>query len=745
MYRSGVYVTGGSPQNRTNADLSCIFSTNWVFGIKESTERDVLYDLIKGQIAMSEAAKTRNIGISAHIDSGKTTLTERILYYAGKIHKIEEVRGGGSGATMDHMELEKERGITITSAATTVYWSDEKINIIDTPGHVDFTVEVERSLRVLDGAILVLCSVGGVQSQSITVDRQMKRYKVPRLVFINKMDRTGADYLKGMRELREKLNLNPVALQIPIGAEEKFEGVIDLITMKAYFFDGDRGETVREEMIPDRLQAEAETRREQMLEGLADFDDELMEMVLEGETPSEELIHRAVKAGVNSLEMVPVFMGSAFKNKGVQKLLDAIMRYLPSPVEAQNLSATDLDENKKVELLPDETKPLCCMAFKITDEQFGQLTYTRIYQGTLTKGSTIINTRTGKKVRVGRLVRMHANDRENIDSAGAGDIIAMIGVDCASGDTFCAEEINYACESIFVPEPVISLAVVAKDNDSNTRMSKALNRFMKEDPTFRVRVDEESGETQVSGMGELHLEVYIERMRREYKAEVDVGAPQVNYRETIKQSAPYDYTHKKQTGGSGQFGQVVGSIFRLPDEEEENFVFNNNIKGGNIPTEYIPACSKGFKDVMDEGPLAGFPMVRIGVNLDDGKYHDVDSSETAFRTAARFAMKQAIAKAKPVLLEPIMKVDIETPGEYQGSVVGSISSRRGIINGIDSQADGTCIVIASVPLSEMFGYSTELRSLTSGKATFTMEFEKYESAPSAVQEKVIAERAERKK
>ncbi len=694
---------------------------------------------------MSEVANTRNIGISAHIDSGKTTLTERVLFYAGKIHKIEEVRGGGSGATMDHMELEKERGITITSAATTVYWADKKINIIDTPGHVDFTVEVERSLRVLDGAILVLCSVGGVQSQSITVDRQMKRYKVPRLVFINKMDRTGADYRKGMRELREKLNLNPVAMQVPIGSEENFEGVIDLVTMRAYYFEGERGDTVREADIPAALLADAQKRREEMLEGLADFDDNLMELVLEGGEPSEELIHTAAKKGVNSLEMVPVFMGSAFKNKGVQKLLDAIIRYLPSPVDATNLTATNLDDDTKVELVPVSDKPLCCMAFKITDEQFGQLTYTRIYQGTLKKGETIINTRTGKKVRIGRIVRMHANDRENIDSAGAGDIIAMIGVDCASGDTFCADSINYACESIFVPEPVISLAIVPKDNESSTRMSKALNRFMREDPTFRVRVDEESGETQVSGMGELHLEVYVERMRREYKAEVEVGAPQVNYRETIKRSADYDYTHKKQTGGSGQFGQVVGSIFPLESDDEDNFKFVNNIKGGNIPTEYIAACQKGFNDIMDEGPLAGYPMVKVGVNLNDGKYHDVDSSENAFRTAARFAMKQAISKAKPVLLEPIMKVDVETPAEYQGSAVGSISSRRGIINGIDSQADGSCIVIASVPLSEMFGYSTELRSLTAGKATFTMEFEKYEPAPSTVQEKVMEERADRRK
>ncbi|CAM2007436.1 elongation factor G [Acanthopleuribacter pedis] len=695
---------------------------------------------------MSEIEVTRNIGISAHIDSGKTTLTERILYYAGRIHKIEEVRGGGSGATMDHMELEKERGITITSAATTVHWHDKKINIIDTPGHVDFTVEVERSLRVLDGAILVLCSVAGVQSQSITVDRQMKRYRVPRLVFINKMDRTGADPFKGVKELKEKLGLHPVLMQLPIGAEDQFDGVADLVTMKAYYFDGDQGETVREEEIPADMLAKAEEQREIMLEELTHFNDDLMELVLEGEDIPEDMIHATIKKGVQSLGMVPVYMGSAFKNKGVQRLLDAVERYLPSPLEAEPQSATDLDnpEGEQVPLEPDASKPLVCMAFKITEEQFGQVTYTRIYQGTLRKGETIYNTRTGKKLRVGRLVRMHADDKENIDEASAGDIIAMVGVDCASGDTFCQDPLNYACESIFVPEPVISLAIKPVDNAAATKMGKALNRFMKEDPTFRVRVDEESAETVIAGMGELHLEVYIERIKREYKAEVEVGAPQVNYRETIRREAEYDYTHKKQTGGSGQYGCVVGKIYPLDAEHEENFEFVNNIKGGNIPTEYIPACEKGFKDVMDEGPLAGFPMVRVGVHLNDGKYHDVDSSETAFRTASRQAMKQAIAKAKAVLLEPIMKVEVESPQEFQGNVVGSLSSRRGIIAGIDTQADGTCILNSSVPLSEMFGYSTELRSLTQGKASFSMEFEKYEAAPDSVAAKVMEERAERK-
>jgi len=694
---------------------------------------------------MNAIANFRNIGISAHIDSGKTTLTERILFYAGKIHKIEEVRGGGSGATMDHMELEKERGITITSAATTVFWQDNQINIIDTPGHVDFTVEVERSLRVLDGAILVLCSVGGVQSQSITVDRQMKRYRVPRLCFVNKMDRTGADPHKAVTELKEKLGLNPVLMQLPIGAEDKFEGVVDLITMKAYYNEGEKGETVREEAIPAELVENAETYREVMLEELANFDDELMELVLEGEDVTEDQIHKAVKTGVQGLELVPVFMGSAFKNKGVQKLLDAIIRYLPSPLEAENATATDLDTNEVVKMKADPDKPLCCMAFKITEEQFGQVTYTRIYQGVLRKGENFTNTRTGKKLRIGRLVRMHADHKENIDEAGAGDIIAMVGVDCASGDTFCGDDLNYACESIYVPEPVISLAIYPKDNTAATRMSKALERFRKEDPTFQVRVDHESNDTIIAGMGELHLEVYLERMKREYKAEIEVGPPQVNYRETIQRAADYNYTHKKQTGGSGQFGCCVGSIYPLTPEDEENFVFNNNIKGGTIPAEYIPSCEKGFKDIMEKGPLAGYPMIKIGVNLDDGKTHEVDSSDNAFRATARGAMKQAIQKAKPVIMEPIMKVEIETPSEYQGSVVGSISSRRGVIAGIDTKADDTCIITCSVPLSEMFGYSTTLRSATAGKAGFSMEFEKYEITPSSIQEQVIAERAEKDK
>ena len=695
--------------------------------------------------SQKQLENTRNIGISAHIDSGKTTLTERILYYAGKIHKIEEVRGGGTGATMDHMELEKEKGITITSAATTVAWDDTKINIIDTPGHVDFTVEVERSLRVLDGAILVLCGVAGVQSQSLTVDRQMKRYRVPRLAFINKLDRMGANPGRGIEGIREQLKLNAVAMQIPIGLEDGHQGVIDLATMTAIYFDGDNGEDVRTEEIPAEHREFAEEKRAEMLEAVSMFNEQLMEDLLEENEISEELVHAAIKTGVLSLELCPVYMGSAFKNKGVQPLLDAINRYLPSPLEAEPTEAADLaNGGSKVLLDTDPEKPTVAMAFKLTEEQFGQLTYARIYQGKLRKGEQLVNTRTGKKLRVGRMVRMHANDRDNIDYAEAGDIVAMIGVDCASGDTFCNDDVRLACESIFVPDSVISLAIKAKDNEQQMKMSKAIGRFMREDPTFRVHSDEESGETIIAGMGELHLDIYIERMRREYGAEVIVGAPQVSYREAITTSAEYDHLHKKQTGGSGQFAGVSGMIEPLPRDSEESFVFENKIFGGSIPSEHIQACEKGFRDVMEKGPLAAFPMVGIKVTLRDGKYHDVDSSDLAYRLASRAAMKQAVHKANPVLLEPIMKVEVETPSDYQGSVIGDLSSRRGVIYGSEVKGEDT-VINSGVPLGEMFGYATELRSMTAGKASYSMEFEKYTSTPPFVQEKVIKERLEKLK
>ena len=707
-------------------------------------------------------SKTRNIGISAHIDSGKTTLTERILFYCGMIHKIEDVRGGGDGAKMDHMELEKEKGITITSAATTVFWrgsleqgiscaeGDEKeikINIIDTPGHVDFTVEVERSLRVLDGAVLVLCSVAGVQAQSITVDRQMKRYGVPRLAFFNKMDRMGANAGNAIAALREKLKHNAVLCQIPIGAEENFCGVVDLVTMQAYYFDGDNGERVRVADIPAELQGEAETRREEMLDVVSEFDDQMMDDILEGNPVSASALHGAIKRGVQSLKLTPCFLGSAFKNKGVQPLLDAVARYLPSPVSCEKPRAQG-EKGDRITLEPVDDKELVCMAFKITQEQFGQLTYTRLYQGTLHKGDTVYNSRTKKKVRVGRMVRMNSNDRENIDQAKAGDIVALVGVDCASGDTFVGtdEMSHISLEGIHVPIAVIELKVRAKDKEDQVRMSKGLARFMAEDPTFHVFTDEESGETRIAGMGELHLEIYVERLKREFKAEVEVGAPQVNYRETIQQETNFDYLHKKQTGGAGQFAHVMGRIRPLApadkEREDQIFKFNNKIKGGSIPTEYIPACEKGFGDIMDKGPLAAFQVINCEVFLTDGRYHDVDSSDMAFRIASRQAMRQAIKNAEPIILEPMMSVEVTTPDEYQGSVIGDLSARRGIIKGSETNEQHETIVVALVPLSEMFGYATDLRSMSSGKATFTMEFNHYAPCPSYIQEKVMKERAE---
>ena len=713
--------------------------------IQHGNERSKSEILPSNENPQKITGRMKNIGISAHIDSGKTTLTERILYYAGKIHKIGEVRGGGTGATMDHMDLEKEKGITITSAATTVFWKGHNVNIIDTPGHVDFTVEVERSLRVLDGAIMVLCGVAGVQSQSITVDRQMKRYRVPRLAFINKLDRRGADPERVIEDLCEILQLNAVAMQIPIGLEEEHRGVVDLVSMNAVYFEGTRGEKLRLGAIPADLMERAGEKRSEMLEAVSMFDDQLMEDWLEEKEICEEAIHAAIRKGVQSLQLCPVYVGSAFRNKGVQLVLDAVCRYLPSPLEAEPASGKNpADENQSLGLLPDPRLPLVAMAFKLTEEQFGQLTYTRIYQGTLRKGDQIVNVRTGRKIRVGRMVRMHANDRQNIDSAPAGDIVAMIGIECASGDTFCGSGIHVVCESMHVSEPVISLAVDTRDNESQMKLSKALGRFMREDPTFKVRVDAESGETHISGMGELHLEIYLERIQREYKVEVTVGAPQVNYREAISRPAEFDYLHKKQTGGAGQFAGVSGMIEPLPAGVENEFEFVNDIFAGAIPGVHIPACEKGFQDVMEKGPLAAFPVTGIKVTLADGKYHDVDSSDLAYRLACREAMKQAISKAKPVLLEPVMKVEVETPAEYQGTVIGDLSSRRGVIYASEA-GDETTVIRAGVPLSDMFGYATELRSMSAGKATFSMEFEKYAEMPSYLQEKVITERTEKSK
>ncbi|MBW2502890.1 MAG: elongation factor G [Deltaproteobacteria bacterium] len=682
----------------------------------------------------------RNIGISAHIDSGKTTLTERILFYTKRIHAIHEVRGkDGVGAKMDSMELEKERGITIQSAATYCQWKGHAINIIDTPGHVDFTIEVERALRVLDGAVLILCSVGGVQSQSITVNRQMTRYKVPRIVFINKCDRTGANPYRVARQVRDKLELNAVLMQIPIGLEAELQGVVDLVTMKALYFEGPNGEDIREAAIPAELLEEAEAKREELLDAASMFSDELMEAILEG-TPTEKMIRDAVRAGTLSLELVPVFMGSAYKNKGVQAMLDAVTEYLPAPKDIKNTALDLRNGENEITLSPDPGAPLTSLAFKLEDGRYGQLTYIRIYQGTLKKGDTIVNSRDGKKLKVGRLVRMHADEMEDIEESASGDIVALFGIDCASGDTFTSPDISVSMSSMHVPEPVISLAIMPVDNKAQVNMSKALNRFTKEDPTFRTFVDHETNETIISGMGELHLEVYIERMKREYQAEVQVGQPQVAYRETITQLSEFNYTHKKQTGGSGQFGRVAG--FMEPMEEGE-YEFVDKIVGGTIPREFISSCDKGFQKSLAKGLLAGSPITGVRVTINDGASHAVDSSDVAFQLAAVGAFKEGYQKAKPVILEPIMKVAVEGPTEFQGSVMGSLNQRRGIIVGTVEEGNYTSVE-AEVPLSEMFGYSTALRSLTQGKAEFTMEFATYKQVPKSVSEEIIKKFQEEK-
>jgi elongation factor G len=682
----------------------------------------------------TDIAKLRNIGISAHIDSGKTTLTERILFYCHKIHRMHEVKGkDGVGATMDSMELERERGITISSAATNVSWGDHTVNIIDTPGHVDFTIEVERSLRVLDGAVLVLCAVGGVQSQTITVDRQLRRYKVPCIAFVNKLDRVGADPVKVKNQLREKLGRNAVLLELPIGLEDKHQGVIDLISREAVYFDGAQGEILRREPIPDELRAEAEKARQGMLDAVAMFSDELTEAALEGrETP--ELVIEAARRGTVARELVPVLMGSAYKNKGVQILLDAIVRYLPNPTEVEN-TAFDLDRrDKEIVLSSDPEADPIALAFKLEDGPYGQLTHIRVYQGTVRKGAELINSRSRGKLRVGRLVRMHADSMEEIEEAAAGDIAALFGIDCQSGDSFVKPGLNLAMSSIYVPEPVISLALFAGEKESADNMSKALRRFTKEDPTFRTYVDPESKETIIQGMGELHLDVYIERMKREYKVAVTTGKPRVAYRESIAVRTPFDYTHKKQTGGAGQFGRVIGSI---EPSTEKPYEFVNEVKGGRIPREFIPACDKGFRAALKKGRLIGFPITGVKVTLVDGAAHEVDSSDLAFQAAAQGAFWQAYAKAKPYALEPIMKLSVEGPAEFVGSVFASINQRRGII--VSSVEDGLFArVDAEVPLSEMFGYSTVLRSLTQGKAEFTMEFLKYSRVPAQVAEELIA-------
>ncbi len=682
----------------------------------------------------------RNIGISAHIDSGKTTLTERILFYTGMIHSIHEVKGkDGVGATMDSMDLERERGITIQSAATHCAWKDTQdadaplhhVNIIDTPGHVDFTIEVERALRVLDGAILVLCAVAGVQSQSLTVDRQMRRYNVPRLAFVNKCDRQGANPYRVTDQLREKLNHNCAMVTLPIGLEDKLKGLVDLVKLRAFYFDGDNGETIREADIPADMADDVAKYREILLDKASMFSDKLMEQILE-ERVEEDTLNKAIRDATIALKLVPVFCGSAYKNKGVQILLNGVIKYLPSPPEVPN-EAIDLENgNVKVPVPSDPKGPLMMLAFKLEDGRYGQLTYLRVYQGTVRKGDSIVNARGGNKIKVGRLVRMHSNEMEEIEDASCGDIIAIFGVDCFSGDTFHDGTQTLAMSSIHVPHAVIDLTIKPKTQAGQSNLSKALRRFSKEDPTFRVSSDPETGDTIISGMGELHLDVYVERMRREYQCEVLTSPPRVAYREAISQRADFNYTHKKQTGGSGQFGRVAGWIEPI----EAPYEFMDDISGGSIPREYIPACDKGFKKCLDKGELIGAHIVGIRCGVNDGAFHAVDSSDIAFQLAAIGGFKEAYFKAKPVVLEPIMKVGIEGPAEFHGAMVGTLMQRRGIIIGT-TESDGFSQIDAEVPLAEMFGYSTTLRSATQGKAEFTMEFEKYDRAPGNVTEDLI--------
>ncbi|HVV88105.1 MAG TPA: elongation factor G [Kofleriaceae bacterium] len=697
---------------------------------------------------LDDLTKVRNIGISAHIDSGKTTLTERILFYTDRIHQIHEVKGkDGVGAKMDSMELERERGITIQSAATHCTWEGSSprvniephhINIIDTPGHVDFTIEVERSLRVLDGAIMVLCGVAGVQSQSYTVDRQMRRYKVPRIAFINKLDRSGANPFRVKDQLREKLRLHPVMIQAPIGLEDKLEGVVDLIEMKAVRFYGDNGNEIEYSDIPADMAEQCAKLREEMLDQLSMVNDELTEAMLE-ERVTPEVIRKALRDSTIALKCTPVMMGSALGNKGVQLLLDGVTQYLPDPRQVENV-ALDLSKGEEpVVLSSDPEKPLVLLAFKLEDGRYGQLTYIRIYQGHLAKDDFIVNVRNGKKVKVGRLVRMHSDDKEDITEAGAGDICALFGVDCNSGDTFTDGTVKLAMTSMFVPKPVISVAIKAKDSGAELNMSKALNRFTKEDPTFQCYVDPESSETIIAGMGELHLDVYIERMKREYKAEVVTSPPQVAYRETIGAKVDFSYTHKKQTGGSGQYGKVAG----WAEPFDGDFEFVDEIKGGSIPREFIPAVEKGFRSMLPKSPRLGVPVTGVRVGINDGQAHAVDSSDIAFQEAARGAFREFFAKARPRILEPIMKVSLEGPAEFSGNMLSLIMQRRGMVIG-STEEDGQVSVDAEVPLAEMFGFSTPLRSATQGKAEFTMEFAKYADVPTNVGEELLAKAAKAK-
>jgi elongation factor G len=679
--------------------------------------------------------RVRNIGIMAHIDAGKTTITERILYYTGRVHRMGEVHEGS--ATMDWMEQEKERGITITSAATTCFWKDHRINIIDTPGHVDFTVEVERSLRVLDGAIAVFCAVGGVEPQSETVWRQADKYGVPRIAFVNKMDRMGADFQQVVEMIRERLGANAVPIQLPIGSGDLFTGIIDLVRMKAYFYDEETlGAKVIEEDIPSDMLAEARHCRERMLEAVAEFDDDLMHQFLTDGDAKEETIHRAIRQAVLSLNLVPVLCGAAFKNKGVQKLLDAVVAYLPSPLDVPPVEGINPFTKKEEQRKVGDDEPFSALVFKImTDPYIGKLTYIRVYSGVIKAGSYVLNATTNKKERIGRLVQMHANKREDRDAVYSGDIAAVVGLKRSyTGDTLCDPKHPIVLETMHFPEPVLSVAIEPKTKNDQDRLGLALEKLAEEDPTFRVRVDEETGQTIISGMGELHLEILVDRMLREFKVSANVGKPQVAYKESIRGSAEAEGKFIKQTGGHGQYGHVVLRVER--NEEGDEFVFENQVVGGNIPKQFIPAVEAGVKDAMSCGVLAGYPVIGVKVTLLDGSYHEVDSSDMAFRMAGSMAFKKAASMADPVILEPIMDVEVVVPQEYMGDVMADLTSRRGKIGGMYRRAEAQ-VIAARVPLSEMFGYATTLRSLTQGRAVYTMQFSRYEELPEEIAKEFV--------
>lgn len=677
---------------------------------------------------------TRNIGIMAHIDAGKTTTTERVLYYTGRIHKIGETHEGAS--QMDWMEQEQERGITITSAATTAQWKGHRVNIIDTPGHVDFTVEVERSLRVLDGAVAVLDAQSGVEPQTETVWRQATTYGVPRVVFVNKMDKIGADFLYSLKTLHDRLQANTAAIQLPIGAEDQFEGIIDLITMKATFYGNDLGTDIEERDIPEEYMDQAEEYREKLIEAVAELDEELMEKYLGGEEITNEELKAAIRQGTVNVEFYPVICGSAFKNKGVQKMLDAVIDYLPSPLDVPAIKGTLPDSEEEVTRPSSDDAPFSALAFKVmTDPYVGKLTFFRVYSGTLNSGSYVQNSTKGKRERVGRILQMHANSREEISVVHAGDIAAAVGLkDTSTGDTLCDEKNLVILESMEFPEPVISLSIEPKSKADQDKMTTALQKLQEEDPTFRAHTDQETGQVIIAGMGELHLDILVDRMKREFKVEANVGAPQVAYRETFRSSAQVEGKFARQSGGRGQFGHVW--IEFAPNEEGKGFEFENGIVGGVVPREYIPAVQAGLEDALERGVLAGFPLVDIKARLFDGSYHDVDSSEMAFKIAASMALKNAASKCNPVILEPVMKVEVVIPEEYMGDIMGDVTSRRGRVEGMEARGNAQ-VVRAMVPLSEMFGYATALRSNTQGRGTFSMHFDHYEEVPKSISEEII--------